>query len=150
MSEIAADVLAKRGKFTYEDLQIGARFQQEYAITEDVYQRFLALFGDASPLHVDDAVAVRCGFPRKLVHGATLNGFISNFVGMNFPGRRTLELGVDIEYVKPTHIGDVVVLDATVKERLEASNVLVLRFKFLRDTTVVARGRVTIMICDVP
>jgi acyl dehydratase len=150
VSGIAADVLQKRGQFTYDDLQIGTRFQQEYAITEEVYQRFLALFGDVSPLHVSDEVAAHCGFPRKLVHGATLNGFISNFVGMHFPGKRTLELGVDIEYVKPTHIGDVVMLDATVKERLEASNVLVLRFKFLRDTTVVARGRVSIMICNVP
>jgi len=150
MNDIRPDVLAKRGQFTYEDLQIGTRFRQEYAITQEVYERFLVLFGDASPLHVSDEVAVRCGFPRKLVHGATLNGFISNFVGMNFPGKRTLELGVDIQYVKPTHIGDVVVLDAHVKERLEASDVLVLQFKFLRDVTVVARGRVTIMICDVP
>ena len=150
MSEILPEVLGKRGQFTYEDLQIGTRFRKEYAITEDVYQRFLQLFGDASPLHVDDRVAQRCGFREKLVHGAALNGFISNFVGMNFPGKRTLELGVDIQYVKPTHIGDVVMLDATVKERLEASNVLVLQFKFLREATVVARGRVTIMICDVP
>ena len=150
MSDIPPEVLRKRGQFTYEDLQIGTRFRQEYVITEDVYQRFLALFGDASPLHVSDEVAVRCGFPRKLVHGATLNGFISNFVGMNFPGKRTLELGVDIQFVKPTHIGDVVVLEATVKERLEASSVLVLQFRFLRDLTVVARGRVMIKICDVP
>ncbi len=150
MSDIPPDVARKRGQFTYEDLRIGTRFREEYAITEDVYQKFLALFGDASPLHVSDEVAIHCGFPRKLVHGATLNGFISNFVGMIFPGKRTLELGVDIQFVKPTHIGDVVVLEANVKERLEASRVLVLQFKFLREGTVVARGRVTIMICDVP
>src|ERR1022692_247615 len=94
----------KRGNFTFEDLVLGTRFRHRYVIGEDVYQRFLDLFGDASPLHVDDQVAISCGFSAKLMHGAILNGFISNFVGMNFPGKRTLELGVEIHFVKPTYV----------------------------------------------
>ena len=140
----------KRGNFTFEDLVLGTQFSRQYVISEDVYQRFLDLFGDASPLHVDDQVARSCGFSEKLMHGAILNGFISNFVGMNFPGKRTLELGVEIHFVKPTYVGDVVVLEATVKERLESRRVVVLQFRFRRDTTMVANGRVTVMICDVP
>ena len=140
---------AKRGEFTFEDLTLGETFRQSYTITEDVYQRFLALFGDASPLHVDDAVAVRCGFQAKLMHGAILNGFISNFVGMNFPGKRTLELGVEIRFLKPTYVGDVLELEAVVKERLESRQVVVLHFAFQRVGEAVARGKVSIMLCDV-
>ena len=138
----------KRGNFTYEDLQVGTRFQQQYVITQDVYQRFLDLFGDASPLHVDDAVAVSCGFSAKLMHGAILNGFISNFVGMNFPGKRTMELGVEIRFIQPTYVGDVLTLDAVVKERLESRQVAVLQYRFLRETKPVASGRVSLMIFD--
>jgi 3-hydroxybutyryl-CoA dehydratase len=140
--------LEKRGNFTYEDLRVGTQFSQQYVITPQVYQRFLDLFCDASPLHVDDAVAVSCGFPAKLMHGAILNGFISNFVGMNFPGRRTMELGVDIRFIKTTHVGDVLTLEAVVKERLESRQVAVLQYRFLRETTTVANGRVTVMIVD--
>ena len=147
---IDQESVAKRGAFTFEDLPLGTRFTQQYAATEEVYRRFLDLFGDVSPLHVSDEVAVSCGFSRRLVHGATLNGFISNFVGMNFPGRRSLELGVDIEYVQPTYIGDVLLLEATVKERLEARCVVVLKFRFTRGDTLIARGRITVMMCDVP
>src|ERR1017187_2791165 len=138
----------KRGNFTFEDLVLGTRFRHRYVIGEDVYQRFLDLFGDASPLHVDDQVAISCGFSAKLMHGAILNGFISNFVGMNFPGKRTLELGVEIHFVKPTYVNDVLELEAIVKERLESRQVVVLQFRFQREATMVANGRVTVMICD--
>lgn|SRR5882757_1883768 len=138
----------QRGNYTFEDLVLGTRFSKQYTISEDVYQRFLDLFGDASPLHVDDEVAKSCGFSAKLMHGAILNGFISNFVGMNFPGKRTLELGVEIHFVKPTYVGDMVELEAVVKERLESKKVVVLQFRFRRETTMVANGRVSIMMCD--
>lgn len=141
--------LEKRGGFTFEDLVLGTGFQQEYEITGDVYRKFLDLFGDASPLHVDDQAAKSCGFPAKLMHGAILNGFLSNFVGMNFPGKRTLELGVEIQFVKPTCLGDVVRLEATVKERLESKQVVVLQFRFMREQTMVAKGRVSILICNI-
>src|SRR5689334_9206808 len=140
----------KRGNFTFDDLVLGTKFRKQYVITAEVYDRFLELFGDASPLHVDDAVAVSCGFSSKLMHGAILNGFISNFVGMNFPGRRTLELGVEIRFLKPTYVGDVLDLEAVVKERLESRQVVVLHFAFRREATAVARGVVSVMICNVP
>jgi 3-hydroxybutyryl-CoA dehydratase len=138
----------KRGNFTFEDLALGTRFRKQYVIGEEVYRGFLDLFGDASPLHVDDQVARSCGFSAKLMHGAILNGFISDFVGMNFPGKRTLELGVEIHFVKPTYMNDVLELEATVKERLESRQVVVLQFRFQREATMVANGRVTVMICD--
>ncbi len=135
------------GNFTFEDLTVGARFHRQYVISADVYQRFLDLFGDASPLHVDDQAAKACGFPAKLMHGAILNGFISNFVGMNFPGRRSLELGVEIRFLKPAYLGDVLELDAVVTQRLESRRVVVLDFAFGRQDTAIANGRVTVMIC---
>ncbi len=136
------------GQFTFEDLRVGTRFQRQYVISADVYQRFLDLFGDASPLHVDDQVAMSSGFPAKLMHGAILNGFISNFVGMNFPGRRSLELGVEIRYRKPAYLDDVLELEAVVKQRLESRRVVLLEFVFRRQDTPIASGTVTVLICD--
>src|SRR5580704_1499499 len=140
--------IEKRGRFAYEDLVEGTEFEQQYVITQDVYQKFLDLFGDASPLHVSDDVAISCGFGAKLMHGAILNGFISNFVGMHFPGRRALELGVEIRFLKPAYLGDVLDLEATVKERLESRSVVVLGFHFSRERKAIARGEVSVMICD--
>ena len=142
--------VANRGKFRFEDLVVGAEFHHPYTVSAEVYQQFTALFGDVSPLHVDDVTARSCGFSERLVHGAVLNGFISNFIGMHFPGRRSLELEVAIEYCKPTYVGDKLLLRATVKERLEALAVATLKFTFSRGSDVVARGKVRVMICDIP
>ena len=149
MSGILPNTLARRGSFAFEDLPQGTEFEQQYVITPELYEKFLDLFGDTSPLHVSDEVARSCGFPAKLMHGAILNGFISNFVGMNFPGKRALELGMEIQFVKPTYAGDVLMLHARVQERLESRRVVVLQFRFLRDRVAVARGRVSVMICEI-
>jgi 3-hydroxybutyryl-CoA dehydratase len=82
------------------------------------------------------------------MHGATLNGFLSNFVGMRFPGKRTLEWGVEIGFVKPAYVGDVLKLHAAVKQRLECNKVVTLHFRFLRESVIVAKGLVSVMICD--
>jgi 3-hydroxybutyryl-CoA dehydratase len=149
MAETAAEILRKRGWFAFEDLTEGVEFEQPYTVTEELYRKFLDLFGDVSPLHVSDETARACGFSAKLMHGAILNGFISNFVGMNFPGRRTLELGVDIQFVKPTYAGDALLLRAKVSERLESRRVIVLQFRFLRGNEIVAKGRISTMICGI-
>jgi 3-hydroxybutyryl-CoA dehydratase len=143
------ELIEKVGCFTFEDLVEGLEFERQYVISQDVYQRFLDLFGDASPLHVSDEAAISCGFAAKLMHGAILNGFISNFVGMYFPGKRTLELGVQIGFVKPTYVGDVLKLRAAVRQRMEFNNVVTLQFRFLRESVVVAKGLISVMICNV-
>jgi 3-hydroxybutyryl-CoA dehydratase len=148
MEGIQPGLLEKRGRFTYEDLVEGTEFEQPYVITQDVYEKFLDLFGDASPLHVSDETAISCGFAAKLMHGAILNGFISNFVGMHFPGKRTLEWGVEIGFVKPTYVGDVLKLHAAVKQRMEFNKVVTLQFRFLRESVIVAKGLISVMICD--
>jgi 3-hydroxybutyryl-CoA dehydratase len=148
MEGIQQELLEKRGRFTYEDLTEGVEFEQQYVISQEVYEKFLDLFGDASPLHVSDEAAISCGFDAKLMHGAILNGFISNFVGMHFPGKRTLEWGVEISFVKPTYVGDVLRLHATVKRRLDFNKVVTLQFRFLREDVTVAKGLISVMICN--
>jgi 3-hydroxybutyryl-CoA dehydratase len=139
---------ADDGNFTFEDLALGTTFCKQYVINQEIYQRFLDLFGDNSPLHVSDDAAISCGFSSKLMHGAILNGFISNFVGMHFPGRRALELGLEIRFLKPAYLGDVLDLEATVKGRLESRNVVQLNFHFRRERIAIASGTVSIMICE--
>lgn len=55
---------------------------------------------------------------------------------------------MEIHFVKPTYVGDVLELEATVKERRESRQVVVLQFRFRRETTLIANGRVTVRICN--
>ena len=79
----------------YHDITVGMKEARDYTITPEVYGHFLAAFHDYSPVHVDEAYARSRGFRGKVMHGSLLNGFVSHFVGMYFPGRLSLLLTTD-------------------------------------------------------
>lgn len=136
----------------YADLAVGRKETRDYPITPEVYDHFLGAFGDYNPLHVDDAYARECGFGGKVMHGSLLNGFVSHFVGMVFPGRASLLLTVDLRFSEPSYLGDVIRLEAEVSQKLEARKIVVLDL-MLRNATrdcLAARGRVQVMMREEP
>ena len=134
----------------YQDIPVGMREQRDYVISADVYEHFLAGFGDRSPIHVDETYARNCGFVGKVMHGTLLNGFLSHFVGMYFPGEFSLLLTVDLRFAEPSYLDDVVQLETVVVQKLDVRNVLVMSVKFTNTTRnwIAARGRVQVMVRD--
>ena len=127
---------------------VGRCDSRDYAITAEVYQHFLAAFKDENPLHVDDAAAKSRGFAGKVMHGALLNGFISHFIGMVFPGRDSLLLAVDLRYANPCYLGDMIRLQTVVAQKMDARQILVLNLTVMNLTRnyPAARGRIQVMI----
>ena len=138
--------------FRYCDIAVDDQVEREYVISPEVSGHFLAAFGDYSPIHVDDAYARACDFPRRVAHGAILNGFLSHFVGMYFPGRPGLLLSVDIRFAQPCHEGDTVLLKAVVAQKLDARSVIVidLLFNNVTQNRIAARGRAQVMLREEP
>lgn len=136
----------------YEDIVVGAKIEQSYVINRENYQKFLEAFQDYSPVHVDDEYARAAGFAGRVMHGAQINGFLSHFVGMIYPGRRSLLLAVDLRFLQPSYLGDKLQLVAETSQKVDAKKVIVLDvvFKNLSQNTIVARGRVQVMMRDDP
>jgi len=137
---------------SYEDIAVGMKIEHGYAIRPEVYQTFLEAFHDFSPVHVDQNYARTAGFAGRVMHGAQLNGFLSHFVGMIFPGRRSLLLAVDLRYLQPSYLGDELQLTAGVTQKLDAKKVIILDLVFqnLTQKTIAARGRAQVMLRDLP
>jgi acyl dehydratase len=95
-------------------------------------------------VHVDADYARNNGFEGVVMHGAILNGFLSHFVGMRLPGRRSLELTVDIRYLNPSYLGDKIRLAGTIAQKIDSRRVVVMDVKYHNESrnTVVARARV--------
>jgi len=134
---------------SYEDLSLGMTRERDYTVTPAIYEDFLRLFGDRSPLHVDADYARACGFSGPLMHGAVLNGFVSNFVGMVLPGGRSLELSVDIHFSQPFYLGDTIRVQGKIAQKLDVQQVVVLHLIFLNQThpgtTATAKVQVKMM-----
>jgi len=134
--------------FRYGEISLGDRHAKTYRCDEGVYSHFLAAFGDYSPVHVDEAFACQRGFVGRVMHGAILQGFISHFVGMHFPGRFSLLLGTDLRFSHPSYLDDSIELEAVVSQKVDARQIVVLDV-LLTNTTrkwVAARGRLQVMV----
>jgi len=134
--------------FRYPDIPVGMKQERDYAITPEVREHFLRAFHDHSPLHVDSAYAKACGYPDCVMHGSVLNGFLSHFVGMYFPGRLSLLLAVDLRFAQPSFLGDLIRLEAVVSQKLDARRVIMLDVSFQNVTRncLAARGRVQVLL----
>ena len=134
--------------YHYHEISVGMKASRDYVITPKVYEHFLAAFDDYSPVHVDEGFAKSRGFSGKVMHGSLLNGFISHFVGMYFPGRFSLLLSVDLRFSNPSYLGDTIHLEAVASQKMDARNILVLDVKLSNTTRgqLAARGRVQVML----
>jgi acyl dehydratase len=135
----------------YRELTEGQEQEHDYVITPSVYDNFLRAFDDRSPIHVDADHARAAGFAGQVMHGAILNGFVSHFVGMIFPGANSLLLSVDLRFSQPSYLGDALRLQAKVAQKLDAHQVVVLHVAFLNQTRggTAATGRVQVKVREV-
>lgn len=134
--------------YQFENVLEKAQFSEPYEISAAVYQNFLAAFQDHSPIHVDEAYARASGFKSQVMHGTLLNGFLSHFIGMRFPGKTALLTSVEIRYTSPCYLGDQLVLEATVTNKIDDSRALMLGIIFCNKTqgSIAARARVQVMV----
>ena len=132
----------------YHEITVGMEAAREYVITPGVYEHFLAAFNDHSPVHVDENFAKARGFTGKVMHGGILNGFISHFVGMYFPGKLSLLLSADLRFSNPSHLGDTIRVAAVVSQKMDARKIVVLDATLtnLTRSHLAARGRMQVMI----
>lgn len=133
---------------SYREIVEGSTTERDYVITPAVYEAFLAAFDDRSPIHVDAGHARAAGFADRVMHGAILNGFVSHFVGMVFPGALSLLLTVDLRYQQPSYLNDALTLSARVAQKLDTQQVVVLHVTLHNRTRgcVAATGRVQVKV----
>jgi len=108
----------------FNNIVEGSKITQEYSISRDVYDHFLAAFQDTSPIHIMDDYAQTHGFREKVMHGNILNGFISHFVGVKFPGEKSLLQSVSIQYKNPSYMDDRIRINAEVSQVVESVRVI--------------------------
>lgn len=118
----------------FENLSEGQTRKKTFVITPAVYDGFVACFGDRNPLHIDKDYAASKGFAGKVMHGAIVSGFISTFIGMEFPGAGSLIQSVRVEYKSPSFLNDALSLEAVVEQKIDAVRTVVLKMTVQNET----------------
>lgn len=135
--------MSESAAYRFEDLTEGLSRSHTYVISAEHYKALVDVFGDRSPIHIDEAAARVAGFDGPVMHGAILQGFVSHFIGMVLPGSLALLQSVELRYLKPLSLGDTVGVQATVAQTSAATRSVVLDLVVTNvdQKLVVARGR---------
>ncbi|MBS0538248.1 MAG: MaoC family dehydratase N-terminal domain-containing protein, partial [Proteobacteria bacterium] len=108
--------------------------------------RFAALSGDASPLHVDKAFARARGYDDRVAHGAYLIALASRLVGMYLPGKNALLLSVQMSFAAPALPRTRVKVRGEIEQMSDSVRSIVLRLTVNEASagTALARGRLIV------
>ncbi len=77
-------------------------------VTEDTIRAYAELTNDFNPIHVDAAFAARTPMGRPIAHGTMSLCLIWQCLQRNFGGQALADLDLQVRFVKPVYIGDVV------------------------------------------
>lgn len=106
--------------YTLADMQPGLTESFTVTITEEMMDRFAAITGDVSPIHIDADYARGRGYPGRVVYGMLAASFFSTLAGVYLPGEHCLLHSVDCRFAKPIFIGDTLTVTGTVVNVSEA------------------------------
>ena len=123
----------------------GDFFIISYKVTNHVYDGFISTFNDQNPLHVNESFAKEKGFNGKVMHGAILNGFLSNFIGEQLPVKNVIVQTYKIAFLKPVYLNNTLLLKVTIADVFESVNCIILKYVFENESEiVVAKGEISI------
>ncbi len=125
----------------------GDVFNHEFTVSEKVYKGFIDIFRDENPLHTNAEFAAAKGFPKVVMHGNILNGFLSFFIGELLPTKDVMIVSQQIDFKKPVYLNDTLRFSAKVNEIHESVNLVEFKYDFVNATnTKVAKGTIKIML----
>ena len=128
-------------------MKVGDVFNHEFTVSEKVYKGFIEIFKDENPLHTDAAFAAAKGFPKVVMHGNILNGFLSYFIGELLPTKDVMIVSQQIDFKKPVYVGDSLNFTTKVNEVHDSVNLVEFKYDFVNSSKVkVAKGTITIML----
>ena len=82
-------------------------FEFTKILTADDVESFADASGDTQPLHLDDEMAAKSRFKKRIAHGILTAGIISAAIGTQVaPGQVVIYMGQSLKFLAPVYLGD--------------------------------------------
>jgi len=130
----------------FEEIKVGDKASFSKTISEADIYAFAGLTGDFNPLHVNEVVAARSRFKKRIAHGLLSVSLISTVLGTALPGAGTIYLSKEVNFKAPVYIGDTLTAEVEVLEKKEEKRILVFKTTVVnQEGKLVIDGRATVM-----
>lgn len=123
-------------KFKYEDLKIGHKEDFTTQVPKKYQDAFRSFTKDINPLHLDSNFAREKGYKDCVVFGMLTASYYSTLVGVYLPGEKSLIHSVEIKFLKPVYIGDILRVEGVVKEKSDTFKLLIIKATITNQNNV--------------
>jgi 3-hydroxybutyryl-CoA dehydratase len=135
----------------FEEVSVGDTFAGSMTITESHLVIGAGLFGDFSPLHVDEEFARRTRFGTRIAHGPLITGIMAGVLSTYFAGTAIGYLSEQVRFLAPVFPGSTVTCEwrvtGTEEKRKLGGGVVALDVRCVReDDVVVLEGAAKLII----
>lgn len=100
-------------------IKLGDSYSEQIVITDALVRAFSEISGDKNPIHLDEEYASKTVFGRRIAHGLLVGSFISKVLGNKLPGKGTIYLKQEFNFLAPVFIGQSIEVRVTVAEKKE-------------------------------
>ncbi len=130
----------------FEDYKVGMKDSVSKTITEADVIMFAGITLDVNPVHLNEEVAKKSMFKKRIAHGMLSAGLVSAVLGTKLPGEGSIYLGQELKFTAPVYLGDTVTAEAEIIELIEEKNFIILKTTCKnQDGKTVLKGKATIM-----
>jgi acyl dehydratase len=84
--------------------KIGDKVEETFSYNQEQINQFIALTGDANPIHFDNEFASQTIFKKPIIHGFLSGSIFSKILGMVMPGYGTIYLTQNMNFKKAMYV----------------------------------------------
>ena len=131
------------------EMKVGEKFSTERLVTDELIRKFADVSGDYNPIHLDEDVASKTRFRRRIAHGMLSGAFISAVLGYELSERNIVYLSQTLKFTAPVFIGDTVTATATITNIREDKPIITIETICTNQNgDVVVKGEAAVMILE--
>ena len=108
---------------TIDKIKVGDFAENKKAFTEADVLEFARISGDFNSAHIDVDYAKTTKFKKRIVHGLLTAGLISSLLGMELPGKGTLYLEQNLQFLAPVYFNEQITARVEVIEIIDNKKV---------------------------
>lgn len=132
--------------FKFDDLKKNHTENFNVTILETMMKSFENISGDVNPLHLNSDFALKKNYKGKVVYGLLVSSFYSRLVGVYLPGKYALLNSINIDFLKPVYIDDVLNVEGKIINLDNRFRIINIKSRITRDNELVSRADIKVSI----
>ena len=132
------------------EIKVGDKFSTERLVTDELIRKFADVSGDYNPIHLDDEVAAKTRFGKRIAHGMLSASLISTAIGTKLPGAGAIYLSQSFRFMAPVYPGDTITARVTISQIRDDKPIITLEtICSNQQDQIVVKGEAVVLVEDV-